>query len=200
MSNQHTSPKGYTAVHYFFWVIAGSEIPILKKCPADYNRHASIGLTIFMTCLFAGFAGGLAGYSIGDQDIRVGVVFGLIWAMLVFSIDRSMVVSIKKSPDKSISPVWFVIPRAGLAALIAFVISIPLETKIFEEEIEIQMAKDKVREKGKYLSDFQNSEQIDAKGERISDQDDKLAELDSLLNTPCPTAKCKSLRASISVD
>ena len=105
----------YSPIQYFFWMISGSEISVLKDCPTDYNRHASIGFTIFMTCVFAGFAGGLAGYSIAGNSWEGGLIFGAIWALLVFSIDRSMVVSIKKNPNKEVNPWQFLIPRAVLA-------------------------------------------------------------------------------------
>lgn len=52
----------YTPIQYFFWLFSGAEINILKDCPTDYNRQAGIGFTIFMTTLFAMFAGGYAGW------------------------------------------------------------------------------------------------------------------------------------------
>ncbi|MEM7294452.1 MAG: DUF4407 domain-containing protein, partial [Pseudomonadota bacterium] len=189
----------YSPVQYFFWMIAGSEISVLKNCPTDYNRHASIGFTIFMTCMFAGFAGYLAGYSIGGNNEIAGIAFGTIWAFLIFSIDRSMVVSLKKNPTARRQSVFkFLIPRALLAGLIAFIISIPLETKVFEEEITIQMQKDKLLEKEAFLNDYTRLEDIEGKKGAIASQKSEIGELEALLNAPCPTAKCQELRTLVS--
>ena len=96
----------YSWVQLFFWSLAGSEISILKKCPTDYNRHASIGFTIFMTTVFAAFAGSIAGYSVSKTSMTIAIIFGAIWGLLVFSIDRSMVVSIKKDPTSPKKSFW----------------------------------------------------------------------------------------------
>jgi hypothetical protein len=69
----------------------------------------------------------------------------LLWALLVFSIDRAMVVTMKKDPTIKTQPFWIpLISRGLLALLIAFVISIPLELLIFRDQIEIQKKKDEV--------------------------------------------------------
>jgi Domain of unknown function (DUF4407) len=142
---EKVQPNKYSKIQYFFWLVSGSEISILKECPADFNRHASIGLTIFMTSLFGSFAGGYAGYYFSkDPNVNgfdagallPAVIFGIIWGLLVFSIDRSMVISLKKNPLLQKQAFTFpFISRAILGGLIAFIISIPLEIKIFDEAI-----------------------------------------------------------------
>lgn len=53
----------YSDLQYFLWLLAGSEISVLSKCPNDYNRHANIGLMILMTSIFASFTGFIAGFT-----------------------------------------------------------------------------------------------------------------------------------------
>lgn len=139
----------YSKIQYICWLFSGAEIFLLKECPTDYNRQASIGFTIFMTCLLAGLSGGFAAWTFTlnpqthEGNWAASIIFGLVWGMLVFSIDRSMVVTLKKNPTLPKQP--FFVPLATrmlLAGLLAFMISIPLETKIFEPEIEKQAAKD----------------------------------------------------------
>ena len=130
------SETKYSRLQYFFWLISGSEISILKNCPSDYNRHAGIGFTILMTSLFGAFAGGYAGYYFTHSGFGA-VVFGIIWGMLIFSIDRTMVVSMKKRPgDTWKTNMGQILARAILAALIAFIISIPLELLVFKDNID----------------------------------------------------------------
>ncbi len=129
--------KPYKPWQHFFWMISGSEISILKQCPTDYNRHAGIGFTILMTSIFGVFAGGYAGYYF-TKNIPGAIGFGLLWGLLIFSIDRTMVVSLKKKPQaKWHDHFWQILFRAILAALIAFIISIPLELLVFNSNIDV---------------------------------------------------------------
>ena len=92
----------YSKIQYICWLFSGAEISLLKECPTDFNRQASIGFTIFMTCLLAGLSGGFAAWRFTidtpgqDGNWIASIIFGLVWGMLVFSIDRSMVVTLKK--------------------------------------------------------------------------------------------------------
>src|SRR5690606_40967019 len=61
-------------------------------------------------------------------------IFGLIWGLLIFNLDRYIVSTIKKR-DSIKSALWQATPRIVLAVIIAVVISKPLEMKIFDKEI-----------------------------------------------------------------
>lgn len=137
----------YSPIQYLCWLFSGAEISLLKECPTDYNRQASIGFTILMTCLFAGFAGGFAAWRFSGGNVFATVIFGIVWAMLIFSIDRSMVVTLKKDPTKEEgkgAKIAAFAARAILSCLLAFMISIPLEIYIFKDEIGIQLQQDDV--------------------------------------------------------
>lgn len=143
--NKSLTKKEYnfTKIQYFFWLFAGAEIHILKDCPTDYNRQAGIGFTIFMTTLFAMFAGGYAGWYF-SKNLIATLVFATLWGMLIFSIDRTLVVTLKKDPDNPKQNFWAQFGgRAVLAGLIAIIISIPLELLIFRDKIEEQKLLDK---------------------------------------------------------
>lgn len=134
----------YSKLQYVLWLVSGSEISILKNCPSDYNRHAGIGFTILMTSLFGAFAGGYAGFYF-THSLFGAVVFGLLWGVLIFSIDRTMVVSMKKKPGDTWKNNWGqIFARAILAALIAFIISIPLELLVFKDNIDAGLSLYKV--------------------------------------------------------
>ncbi len=146
---QNIQKPKYSWVQYFLWLVAGSEISILKECPSDYNKHAAIGAAILMTTFLAFCSGTYAGYYFSDSIIGA-VVFGFIWSLLIFTIDRGMVVTIKKDRDYDsknlIQKLAPAIPRLVLALLIAFFIAIPLELLIFKENIDLHMVKYKINQ------------------------------------------------------
>lgn len=143
-SSKNSEEKKHSSIQYFFWLLSGCEISILKDCPTDYNRQAGIGFTIFMTTVLAFFSGSYAGWYFGES-YTTAIIFGLLWSALIFSIDRSMVVTLKKDPTIKKQKFWApLLSRGIMALLIAFIISIPLELLIFQENIELHMEKYKL--------------------------------------------------------
>lgn len=128
------------------WTIAGAEIPILEKCRTDHKKFGAMGATIAMTSFIAFLSGTSAAWfftqSGTETSGKIGwaMAFGIVWATLIFCIDRSLVITMKKNPEKT-SKTWWVIPfvsRALLALIIAFMVSIPLELVVFEDFISEQ--------------------------------------------------------------
>lgn len=125
------------------WNIAGAEIPILEKCRTDHKRFGAVGATIAMTSFIAFLSGTSAAWYFtqrgSDTSGNIGwaMAFGVVWATLIFCIDRSLVITLKKNPERK-SKFWWAVPlvsRAMLAGIIAFMVSIPLELVVFEDFI-----------------------------------------------------------------
>ena len=125
------------------WSIAGAEIPILEKCRTDHKRFGAIGATIAMTSFIAFLSGTSAAWYFTQRgndttgNIGWAMAFGGVWATLIFCIDRSLVITLKKTPNRE-SKFWWAVPlasRAMLASIIAFMVSIPLELVVFEDFI-----------------------------------------------------------------
>ena len=102
-----------------------------------------MGATVFFTGLFAAISGGYALYFIFNDmtllwRIFAAVIFGCIWGAMIFNLDRYIVSSMKKGGG-----FWnefkMATPRIILAAVIAFVISKPLELQIFHTSIEYEL-------------------------------------------------------------
>lgn len=121
----------------FFWFCAGAHIPTLEKHPTEQNKYFSIGATVVFTALFAALAGGYALYFVFSGSagaILLAVLFGLLWGLAIFNLDRYIVSGISKQggPGRQLLQAS---PRLILAVLIAVVIARPLELKIFDKEI-----------------------------------------------------------------
>src|SRR5476651_1275508 len=121
----------------FFWFCSGAHIGTLKKYPTEHNKHVGIGATIFFTALFATLSGGYAMYFVfsgSPAAIVFAILFGLIWGLAIFNMDRYIVSSISKSGTTN-QQILQASPRILLAIMIGIVISRPLELKIFDKEI-----------------------------------------------------------------
>ena len=121
----------------FFWFCSGVHLATLEKYPTEHNKYVGIGATIFFTGLFAALSGGYAMYFVfkGDSGaVFFAVLFGLIWGLAIFNMDRYIVSSINKSASTT-RQIWQATPRILLAIMIGIVISRPLELKIFDKEI-----------------------------------------------------------------
>lgn len=125
------------AVSRFFWFCSGVHISTLEKHPTEHNKYIGIGATIFFTGLFAALSGGYAMYFVFKGDagaVFFALIFGLIWGLAIFNMDRYIVSSINKSATVN-KQVLQATPRILLAIMIGIVISRPLELKIFDKEI-----------------------------------------------------------------
>lgn len=131
-------------VNEFLWSCAGVNKVILRQCPTDYAKYAGIGGTIFFTSLMASLSGGYALNFVFD-NLYISVILGIIWGLLIFNLDRFIVNTMYSDGKPSIS--WLELcsglPRIIMAIFLGIVISTPLELKIFEDSIAMQIEKEK---------------------------------------------------------
>ena len=124
-------------VKYFFWLCSGANRSLLKKCTTEGSKYAGIGATIFFTGIFAALAGAYALFTVFENYL-VASLFGLIWGLMIFNLDRYIVSSMRKEGNAR-KEFFTALPRIILAILISLVIAKPLEMKIFEKEINSEL-------------------------------------------------------------
>jgi hypothetical protein len=120
----------------FFLFCSGSDTELLKKCPTETSKYVGIGATVFFTGLFAAIAGGYSVFTVFDNYFAAAL-FGLLWGLMIFNLDRFIVSSMRK--EKFGRELLMSLPRIVLAVLISIVIAKPLELKIFEKEIQPEL-------------------------------------------------------------
>lgn len=118
----------------FFLTCSGVDQELISDCAqGEQNKYVGIGATVFFTAVMATIASSYALYTVFD-NYAIAALFGIVWGLLIFNLDRYIVSTIKKSNNK-----WREFaqasPRIILAIIIAVVISKPLELKLFEKEI-----------------------------------------------------------------
>jgi len=137
----------------FIWCTA-SDIEAIKQCPSDWNKFSVIGATIFMTAVIAGISGGyfISYYLEIAYDMHgwtIPICFGILWAFLIFTLDRTIIVTMKKTgilkEELKQGSIRFI-----LAIFIGLVIATPLELKMFESEIDAKI-EDLNRERNDFI-------------------------------------------------
>ena len=158
-------------INEFFWLCSGVNRKVLRQCPTEYAKYAGMGGTIFFTACMAALSGGYAISYVFNNTI-VAILFGLFWGMLIFNLDRLIVNTMYSDGKVTISWQELVsgLPRIVMAVFLGIVISTPLELKIFEDAIDIQIEQDK---------DWLLNEKI---GETIHRRDSTSQKRDEIMN------------------
>ncbi|MDQ6470311.1 DUF4407 domain-containing protein [Flavobacterium sp. LHD-80] len=126
----------------FFILCSGADRDLLKDCSeGEQTKYVGIGATVFFTAVMAFLASAYALFTVFDS-IYPALIFGFVWSLLIFNLDRFIVSTIKKR-DRFMDEFLQATPRIALAIIIAIVISKPLEIKIFEKEINTVLLKEK---------------------------------------------------------
>lgn len=147
-------------VMQFLWKCAGGDKYLLERATySDQIKYMCLGGIVFATGAMAGLAGGYAFYTIfspkdpkmGDlivspPHILLAIIFGLIWGLIIFNIDRFIVTSTGKG-DGTEEITWLefktAIPRILMGIIIAITISKPIEIRMFQSEIQSELYKKK---------------------------------------------------------
>jgi hypothetical protein len=145
----------------FFWKAAGGDRHILDKATyADQMKYMCLGGIVIATGVMAGLAGGYAFYTIFEprgsaidstfdpKTSAISIVFGIIWGLIIFNIDRFIVTSTGKG-DGTEAITWqefkSAIPRIIMGAIIAITISKPVEIRMFKTEIDAKLYEEQLK-------------------------------------------------------
>ena len=156
------------------WKAAGADHYILERSTySDHIKYACLGGIVVATGLMAALAGGYAFYIIFGQQtanlaqgteatieaassqslaVIFSMLFGLIWGLIIFNIDRFIVASTGKGDGSeaiTFSEIKTAIPRILMGIIIAITISKPVELRMFQQEIEVELNSRRIKEVSK---------------------------------------------------
>jgi hypothetical protein len=132
-----TREKKPTESHFLWWC-AGAYQDLLKECPSEQTKYAGLGGVLLATFVLAALSAGYAIYSVFNDPVWA-IMFAIIWGLIIFNFDRFLVATMRKYGVSRRKQIWMATPRIALALLIGFTIARPLELKIFEKEIDVQI-------------------------------------------------------------
>lgn len=144
-------------INEFMWFCSGANKEIVRRCPNEHSKYFGIGGTILFTALMASLSGGYAITTVFDS-VTAGIFFGIFWGSLIFNLDRFIVNTMYSDGEPSISlkEILGGLPRLIIAIFLGIVISMPLELRIYEKEIIVEineLKKDKLNE---FIKEDQN--------------------------------------------
>ena len=161
----YVTPKAGWVMHQL-WKAAGGDRYILERATySDQIKYMCLGGIVFATGLMAGLAGGYAFYtifspktSLGELEnspphILISFIFGTLWGLMIFNIDRFIVTSTGKGDGTekiTMDEFKSAIPRIIMGAIIAITISKPIEIRMFQTEIQSKLIEKKQAQEDAY--------------------------------------------------
>lgn len=172
----YTTPKAGWIMKQL-WKAAGGDRYILERATySDQIKYMCLGGIVFATGAMAGLAGGYAFYtifspkgsaledSIHYPTVALSIVFGILWGLMIFNIDRFIVTSTGKG-DGTEKITWdefkSAIPRIIMGAIIAITISKPIEIRMFQTEINVKLKEKQIEQQTAYIEKTKKNFQIE---------------------------------------
>lgn len=158
----------------FLWDCAGGDRFLLERATySDQVKYMCLGGIVLATGVMASLAGGYAFYTIfapksaevldkmktagntlevptDPLTVLLSVIFGIIWGLIIFNIDRFIVTSTGKGDGTekiTRSELVGALPRIIMGAIIAITISKPVEIRMFKSEIDAALAQYQAKKK-----------------------------------------------------
>ena len=148
--NEHVDyvSKTPSKANQFFWWCAGVDKKILMSCSySDHVKYVGIGGVVVATAFMAALSMGFAMQTI-FHEMYISIPIAIVWSLIVFNLDRFIVSSTGKGDGEatiSLKELGNATPRLLMAILLGLTISAPLETVIFDKEIEREWTDTKVQ-------------------------------------------------------
>lgn len=172
----YETPKS-GAIMRSLWKAAGGDRYILERATySDQIKYMCLGGIVFATGAMAGLAGGYAFYtifspkgsaledSIHYPTVALSILFGIIWGLMIFNIDRFIVTSTGKGDGTekiTMDEFKSAIPRIIMGAIIAITISKPMEIRMFQTEINIKLKEKQIEQQTAYIEKIKKNFQIE---------------------------------------
>lgn len=171
---KYVTPKS-NSIMRFLWRAAGGDRALLERATySDQVKYMCLGGIVFSTGAMSALAGGYAFYTIfapksadvlsktktlidnanyvptDIPTVITSAIFGIIWGLIIFNIDRFIVTSTGKGDGTETitkEELKGAIPRIIMGAIIALTISKPIEIRMFKTEIDLAIQKQQEIEK-----------------------------------------------------
>lgn len=139
-------------VRSFLLFCSGANEAVLSKpeCAHERNKYVGLGVGVLITALLAFSSGSYAFYSIYPSAL-LSLCLGLLFGLIILNLDRLIVSTLRKKKVAKDAPVskrlqqklhmlFCAFPRLLLGVFVSIIITIPIQLRLFEAEIKLQIA------------------------------------------------------------
>jgi hypothetical protein len=160
----------------FVLALSGAHEEVLELVPSEQARFESLGWAILITSCMAVISMWFALANALSINGILAIPVALFWGLVIMGIDRWLVVSMPVDGARKFA---MAVPRVLLALLLGTLISTPLVLRIFQSEIDAQIA---VMQSGNYNTFLtqQNSSQV---AKQVTAYGNELTQLDTVINS-----------------
>jgi len=156
--------------------LSGADEEILSYVPSERTRFESLGWAILITSCMAMISMWFALSSALAVNGILAIPVAVFWGLVIMGIDRWLITSM---PIDGSRKFFMALPRVLLAILLGTLISTPLVLRIFQSEIDAQMAVMQQKNYSSFLSNQQSSQV----NQQVTTYDDELQQLDTVINS-----------------
>ena len=137
------------------FAIAGAHVEILRVVPTERIKFQSLGWAILITSGIATVSMWFALNSVLGLNSVLALFLAVLWGLVIMGIDRWLITSMPLRGSRR----WAAaLPRLLLALLLGSIISTPIVLKIFQTEINSQIAQIDTQRMNAYLASQQHSQ------------------------------------------
>ncbi len=156
--------------------LSGAREEVLERCPTERLKFQSLGWAILITSGIAVMSMWFALTSVLGLNPVLAFPIAVLWGLVIMGIDRWLVTSMQGEGSRK----WAIAaPRLVLALLLGSLISTPLVLRIFQSEINTQVALIKQERASDFLTQQQNS----AVHKQVKSWTSQVASLETTINS-----------------
>ena len=156
--------------------LSGADEEILAYVPSERTRFESLGWAILITSGMAMISMWFALSSALGINGILAIPVAVFWGLVIMGIDRWLITSMPIDGSRKFA---MAAPRVLLAVLLGTLISTPLVLRIFQSEINAQMA---VMQQKNYSS-FLSSQQSSQVNQQVTTYYNEVQQLDTVINS-----------------
>ena len=156
--------------------LSGADEEILRYVPSERTRFESLGWAILITSFMAMISMWFALSSALSINGILAIPVAVFWGLVIMGIDRWLITSMPVDGSRKFA---MAVPRVLLAILLGTLISTPLVLRIFQSEIDAQMA---VMQQTNYSS-FLSAQQASQVNQQVTTYNNELQQLDTVINS-----------------
>lgn len=156
--------------------LSGADEEILGYVPSERTRFESLGWAILITSCMAMISMWFALSSALGINGIVAIPVAVFWGLVIMGIDRWLITSMPADGSRKFA---MAVPRLLLAVLLGTLISTPLVLRIFQSEIDAQMAVMQQKNYSSFLSN-QSGSQVN---QQVTGYYNELQQLNTVINS-----------------